>query len=134
MFDCIHNRTGLLSIFDLTVTNTTSSVSFTVNTLPIASTVIPSACEYDSMVFSSSLDCLVLFNRFFRVSETSESTRKGLLLVYTSQLQLRAMIPQEQILDVVISIYGILVICSHKVIKYDFCGHFVKAVETKHDM
>lgn len=134
MSDCMNDRNGLLSIFDLTVINTTSSISFTMNTLPVASTVIPSACEYDSMVFSSSLDCLVLFNRFFTISETSESTHKALLLVYTSQLQLRAMIPQEQIIDVVISIYGILVISSHKVMKYDFCGHFVKAVETKHDM
>lgn len=134
----VYVRNGLLSVFSITTTKMETSFTFSVNSSPTAFAVTPSACEYDSMTFSSSMDCLVLFNRFYTTSQNTmephRTDRKGFLLVYTSQLELRAIIPQEYILDVVITIYGILVLCPHKVIKYDFCGNLVKVVETKNDM
>ena len=56
------------------------------------------------------------------------------MLLYTLDLNLRAVFQVADIQDVVVSLYGIVVVTTHAVCKFDFCGNLVKKVELEASM
>lgn len=117
----VHGQHGVISIFALS-----SSQSLSIQTTPWATATTPKACEYDSLTLCRELDCVVLYNRW---QAWDSPDVRGRILLYTTSLALRAIIYATQVVDVLISPFGVVVVTAMGVKKYDFCGNLVKEVE-----
>lgn len=73
----------------------------------------------DQVRISKEVDCVVAFSSS---SPDSDSEASSSVLIYTSLLSLRAVIPSLSIKDCFITRSGILLIGSKKVTKVDFVG------------
>ena len=122
----VHGEHGVLSVFTLDTKSQFNSVTFTFSSRPFMTVATPKAAVFDRMVLCMRMDALVLFNH--RSAEESPETLCNVLL-YTLDLNLRAVFQVADIQDVVVSLYGIVVVTTHAVCKFDFCGNLVKKVE-----
>ena len=121
----------MLSVFTLDTKSQFNSVTFTFSSRPFMTVATPKAAVFDRMVLCMRMDALVLFNH--RSAEESPETLCNVLL-YTLDLNLRAVFQVADIQDVVVSLYGIVIVTTHAVCKFDFCGNLVKKVELEASM
>lgn len=108
-----------------------NSFAFTFSSRPIMTVTTPKAAVFDRLALCMRMDALVLFNR--RSAEESPETLCDVLL-YTLNLNLRAVFQVADVQDVAVSVYGVVVITTHAVCKYDFCGNLAKKVELESSM
>lgn len=85
----------------------------------LARAALPFKSHVNQIRISKEMDCVVVFSS----SDSSDSSNTSpSVLIYTSLLSLRAVIPSLPIKDCFITRSGILLIGSKKVTKVDFVG------------
>ena len=120
---------GMLHTYYLEYSPEDTSIRLTLHLCPSSSSILPSPVCYSCIHMMKDMDCILTY-------QTMKEEKENRLLILSSTLQLRGIVPISHIIDYFITRYGVFVLqqmeTTSRLVKYDFCGVEISTCEIQH--